>query len=405
MKRNYLIISVSSIALLIVLVIQVQWIVQTAKVKEELFNEKANMVVARTAEVLSADPQACRNFEIGTGAEELVKTDSLFTSYMDFYDINTDYSFAVAAPGQSSTQQSNNQDGAVYKKRLEEETTQSGLELSFFVEGKNKFILEEMGTLFLTSIVLILVVLVLFWRTILYLMKEKKIAGHTTEFLNNMTHEFKTPLTNIALAGKMISKDVSQEGKVKQYTEIILQENEKLRLQIEQVLNMSALERGEIRLQKVTVDVHQLIKESVNGMSLQIEIRNGMLSLDLKANRTEINGDRTHLTGAISNLIDNAIKYSHDKPMINISTYNEGNAMVLQIKDNGIGIEKEYQKKIFEKFFRVPTGDIHDVKGFGLGLTYIHKIITLHGGTIAVESLKDAGTTFSIKIPLADDGN
>jgi two-component system phosphate regulon sensor histidine kinase PhoR len=220
-----------------------------------------------------------------------------------------------------------------------------------------------------------------------------------------MTHEFKTPLTNIALAGKMISKDVSQEGKVKQYTDIILQENEKLRLQIEQVLNMSALERGEIRLQKGPVDLHQLIKESINGMSLQIEIRNGMLSLDLKANRTEINGDRAHLTGAISNLIDNAIKYSHEKPMINISTYNEGNAVVLQIKDNGIGIEKEYQQKIFEKFFRVPTGDIHDVKGFGLGLTYIHKIITQHGGTIAVESLKGAGTTFSIKIPLAVEGN
>ncbi len=328
MKRSYLIISVSSIALLIVLVIQVKWIVQTAKVKEELFNEKANMVVARTAEVLSADPQACRNFESGTGAEELVKTDSLFSSYMDFYDINTDYSFAVAAPGQSSIEKSNSKDETVYKKRLEEETTQSGLELSFFVEGKNKFILEEMGTLFLTSIVLILVVLVLFWRTILSLMKEKKIAGHTTEFLNNMTHEFKTPLTNIALAGKMISKDVSQENKVKQYTDIILQENEKLRLQIEQVLNMSALERGEIRLHKDKIDIHQLIKESVNGMSLQIEIRNGVLSLDLKATKTEINGDRAHLTGAISNLIDNAIKYSPEKPVINILTYNDGNAVV-----------------------------------------------------------------------------
>ncbi|MBK9048050.1 MAG: HAMP domain-containing histidine kinase [Bacteroidia bacterium] len=403
MKRSYLIISVSSIALLIVLVIQVKWIVQTAKVKEELFNEKANMVVARTAEVLSADPQACRNFESGTGAEELVKTDSLFSSYMDFYDINTDYSFAVAAPGQSSIEKSNSKDETVYKKRLEEETTQSGLELSFFVEGKNKFILEEMGTLFLTSIVLILVVLVLFWRTILSLMKEKKIAGHTTEFLNNMTHEFKTPLTNIALAGKMISKDVSQENKVKQYTDIILQENEKLRLQIEQVLNMSALERGEIRLHKDKIDIHQLIKESVNGMSLQIEIRNGVLSLDLKATKTEINGDRAHLTGAISNLIDNAIKYSPEKPVINILTYNDGNAVVLQIQDNGIGIEKEYQQKIFEKFFRVPTGDIHDVKGFGLGLTYIHKIITLHGGTISVESQKNVGTTFSITIPLPDE--
>lgn len=405
MKRNYLIISVSSLALVILLIIQVKWIIQTAKVKEELFNEKASMVVARTAEVLSADPEACKNFESGTDDKEIVKTDSLFTSYMKFYEINTDYSFAVSAPGQNSTEKSNSKDGAVYKKRLEEETTQSGLELSFFVEGKNKYILGEMGPLFLTSIILILVVLVLFWRTILSLLKEKKIAGHTTEFLNNMTHEFKTPLTNIALAGKMISKDVSQESKVKQYTDIILRENEKLRQQIEQVLNMSALERGEIRLQKDTVDLHQLIKESANGMSVQIEIRNGVLSLDLKANRTEINGDKAHLAGAISNLIDNAIKYSSEKPMINIVTFNEGNKIVIQIADNGIGIDKEYQQKIFDKFFRVPTGNIHDVKGFGLGLTYIHKIITLHGGSISVESQKNVGTTFSVTMPIADERN
>lgn len=397
MKRNYLIVAVSSIALLAVLVIQINWIFQTAKIKEELFNEKANMVVARTAEVLSSDPQACKNFESDAGGSEIVKTDSLFTSYMKFYDINADYSFAVTKPDNDASQ--TQQSGNVYTKRIEEETTQSGLELNFFVEGKNKFILAEMGPLFLTSVVLIMVVLVLFWRTILSLMKEKKIAGNTTEFLNNMTHEFKTPLTNIALAGKMINKDVGQETKVKHYTEIILQENEKLKTQIEQVLNMSALERGEIRLNRDTLDINNLLQECVQGMALQMESRQGTLDLQLKATHSSLQGDKTHLAGAFSNLIDNAIKYSKLNPLIVIRTFNSGKNLVVQISDSGIGISKEHHDKIFNKFFRVPTGDIHDVKGFGLGLTYIQKIISLHGGNIEVASEKGLGTTFTITLP------
>jgi two-component system, OmpR family, phosphate regulon sensor histidine kinase PhoR len=386
MKRNYLIIAISSVALLVVLVIQLNWIFQTAKIKEELFNEKANMVVARTAEVLSADPQACKNFESEAGGSELVKTDSLFTSYMKFYDINADYSFAVTKP-ENGFSQSNPSDN-VYKKRLEEETTQSGLELSFFVQGKNKFILAEMGPLFLTSVILILIVLILFWRTILSLMKEKR-----------MTHEFKTPLTNIALAGKMINKEFSQDTKVKHYAEIILQENEKLKTQIEQVLNMSALERGEIRLNKELLDIHQLLHDCIKGMALQIESRHGKLDLQLDALNTSVHGDKTHLAGAFSNLIDNAIKYSAQQPVIIIKTQNSGNKLILQITDNGIGIGKEYHDKIFDKFFRVPTGDIHDVKGFGLGLTYIQKIITLHAGSVQVASEKGVGTTFTITLP------
>jgi signal transduction histidine kinase len=231
-------------------------------------------------------------------------------------------------------------------------------------------------------------------------MKEKKISEHTTDFLNNMTHEFKTPLTNIALAGKMIVKDsTGMHGeKIKHYSEIILEENEKLRLQVEQILSMTALERGEIPLRKTEIDFHEVITNSVKHINLQIENRHGSLKLDLKADKFVICGDKTQLTNALCNLIDNAIKYSPEKPQVFIQTINIGKNLIVKISDTGLGIEKEYQKKVFDKFFRVPTGDVHDVKGFGLGLAYIKKIVQLHDGTIELQSEKGLGATFAITL-------
>ncbi len=224
-----------------------------------------------------------------------------------------------------------------------------------------------MGTLFITSVIL-LVVLFMFWRTVLSLIREKKIAEHTKDFLNNMTHEFKTPLTNIALAGKMIIKGTAarQEDKTKHYSEIILEENEKLRLQVEQVLSMTAFERGEIPLQRTALDLHQLITRSLRSMNLQIENKQGALTVNLQADQFVVTGDQTHLTNALCNLIDNAIKYSGEKAVLSIQTSNIGEHVLVEIADQGIGIKKEYHKQVFDKFFRVPTGDVHDVKGFGL---------------------------------------
>ena len=243
----------------------------------------------------------------------------------------------------------------------------------------------------------------MFWRTILLLMREKRLSEHTNDFLNNMTHEFKTPLTNIALAGKMITKDASnrQEEKIKHYSEIILAENEKLRLQVEQVLSMTALERGEIPLRKTELDVHELIREAIKYISIQIENKQGELKLNLDAENPVIFGDKTHLVNALYNLVDNAIKYSPEKPELSIRTHNHEKQFILVVSDKGIGIEKEYQKKVFEKFFRVPTGDVHDVKGFGLGLSYIKKIVELHQGKIDLESTPGKGTTFTITLPNA----
>ena len=399
--RTTIFIFVSSVALLIVLIIQVNWIYTTAKIKEEIFNDKANLVLSKTAQALSTDTAACRNMEECLGKDEIHKTDSLFNSSMNFYNFHIDYAFEVKKPEGNEQVSESGLKNNVYKKRLEEEATKNGLELNMILPGKKQFLLQEMGLLFITSVILIIIVLVLFWRTIMSLIREKKISEHTTDFLNNMTHEFKTPLTNIALAGKMIGKESSSgnEEKIKHYSGIILEENEKLRLQVEQVLSMTALERGEIPVRKEELDLHELIEHTIKSISIQIENLKGELTLNLKAEHAVIMGDKSHLTNAINNLIDNAIKYSKDRPKITVQTFNSGQNIIVTVSDSGIGIDKEYQKKVFDKFFRVPTGNVHDVKGFGLGLAYIKKIIELHNGTIVLQSESGRGTTFAITFP------
>lgn len=409
LNRSNIFISISA-ALLMVLIIQINWILETANIKEELFNEKANMVLARTTEALSSDTVTCKNMEIRVGKKELHKIDSLFTHYMNFYNFHVNYSFEVKPRSHSTLKESdliNNlypkQQPACYQKSLDDVANKTGFELKLIFPEKQQYINAEMGTMFITSVILILIVLVMFWRTILSLIKEKQLSEHTTDFLNNMTHEFKTPLTNIALAGKLITKEAAlkQEGKIKHYSEIILEENEKLRLQVEQVLSMTALERGEIPLQKTELDLHQLIKDALKSISIQIENKQGNLTLNLNANKFVVVGDKTHLTNALCNLIDNAIKYSKEKPELLIQTFNTDQNIIIEVSDKGIGIEKDYQKKVFDKFFRVPTGDVHDVKGFGLGLAYIKKIVELHEGTIELQSEKGKGTTFTITLPNA----
>lgn len=407
MNKTYLFISITSVALLALLLIQINWIVNAAKVKEQLFNEKANMVLSRTAEALSSDTTAYKNLQLFVGTNEVRKIDSLLNNYMKLYNIHIDYYFELKPTLPFSANQKTHpleflqEKTSAFTTCLEKGDSEEGLEFKLVFPKKEQFIRDEMGGPFITSVVLIVAVLVLSWRTILSLLKEKKIAEHIRDFLNNMTHEFKTPITNIALAGKMISREsfAKQEDKIRQYSEIILGENEKLRLQVEQVLSMTALERGEIPLQREPLDVHQLIEECLKRMQLQLDQQHGKVMYQPLASTSQIPGDRTQLSHALCNLIDNAIKYSDAAPELSIQTKSTGHRFILSVSDNGIGIEKQYHQKVFDKFFRVPTGNRHDVKGFGLGLAYIRKIVELHNGTIELQSEKGKGTTFILTLP------
>lgn len=244
------------------------------------------MVLSKTAEVLSSDKLTLKNLQISKGSDQVHKIDSLFSHFMNIYNIRIDYSFELQTKsgiGINENQLTNyvykDKEGS-YNTCMQEDSSKEWLELKLVFPKKEQFIRAEMGVPFISSVLLILVVLLISWRTILSLMKEKNIAARSTDFLNNMTHQFKTPLTNISLAGKMLTRDASihDEDKIKHYSGIILAENERLKLQVEQVLSMTALEKGEIPLQKTELNIKDLLNDCIENIQIQIEDKQGKLN-------------------------------------------------------------------------------------------------------------------------------
>lgn len=248
----------------------------------------------------------------------------------------------------------------------------------------------------------LLTILGIYIISINYMMRQKKIAEVKTDFINNMSHEFKTPLATISVATDSLANDkiATNPEKVKYYSGLIKQENLRMKKQVENVLNMSKLERNEVQLFLKETNVRELIKDISESFGLIVAQRNGTLTQEFEASKFSFKVDEFHISNALINLLDNANKYSPEAPQIKVRTRNEGNFYVIEISDRGMGMETDNKKKIFEKFFREETGNIHNVKGQGLGLSYVKKIIELHKGQILVESQKGKGSVFTIKLPM-----
>lgn len=249
----------------------------------------------------------------------------------------------------------------------------------------------------------LLTILGIYIISINYMMKQKKIAEIKTDFINNMSHEFKTPLATISVATDSLANDkiATNPEKVRYYASLIKQENLRMKKQVENVLNMSKLERNEVKLFLKETNIRELIKKTIESFSLIVEQRKGSLIQEFNANNYTFKIDEFHISNMLVNLLDNANKYSPEVPEISVKTRNEGNWYVIEISDKGMGMDTENKTKIFEKFFREETGNIHNVKGQGLGLSYVKKIIELHKGQVIVDSEKDRGSTFIIKLPMA----
>lgn len=259
-------------------------------------------------------------------------------------------------------------------------------------------LISQMGIWGFSSAVL-LIVIFFFIYTLLVILKQRRLSEIQKDFINNMTHEFKTPLSTIAISTAVLKDPniVQTPERLLNYATIIENENQRLKQQVERVLQMARLEKEDIGLKKEIYDVHELIQEAAKNNSISSK---ATLSLSLQAKNSTVLADKLHLINVLFNLFDNAIKYNQQAPRISIYTYNVNGSIGINIQDNGIGIRPEDQRKIFYRFYRVPTGNLHDVKGFGLGLSYVKLIVEAHKGKISVSSEPGNGSCFSIVLPL-----
>ncbi len=267
--------------------------------------------------------------------------------------------------------------------------------------NRDAAILGQMGFWWFSSGVLLLVI-AFFGYTLFVILKQKRLSEIQNDFINNMTHEFKTPIATIAISsGVLKHPGIAQSpGRLLNYASIISQEADRLQKGVERVLQMAVLEKDEIKLKKETISLHDLLTTVAEPFGVLLAGREGTLTFDLAARPDAVVADRLHLTNVLYNLLDNAVKYTPDRPDIRIATRNEKNGVCLSVTDNGIGIAPEHQKQVFEKFYRVPTGNRHDVKGFGLGLHYVRSIVKTHCGRTALSSCPGRGSTFSIWLPV-----
>ncbi len=263
------------------------------------------------------------------------------------------------------------------------------------------YLIKSMWVMLATSAVLMVVILVLFSYAVNTIYRQKKLSDIKNDFINNMTHELKTPIATISLACEALNDpDMRRsETAMSSYVGMIRDENKRLGVLVESVLRTSVFEHGEMKLQIQPVNIHKVVEQVISNIDIQIKKRKGEIITHLDASEWMVEADSLHITNVVYNLIDNAIKYSQGDPQIEIFTRDEMNGIAIAFKDNGIGISKENQKKVFDKLFRVPTGNIHNVKGFGLGLSYVSGVVQKHGGTVDVESELNKGSIFTIHLP------
>ena len=273
--------------------------------------------------------------------------------------------------------------------------------LLVYFPQQSRYNLQSLWMMMSVSLLLVLTIIAAFSYSVFTIIRQRKLSELKNDFINNMTHEFKTPISTISLACQALSdKDIPRTNEMyNDYIQIIGDENHRLGEMAEKILQTAILEKGNLHLRPEAIDMHSLISDAIHKIAIQIEIRDGVINQSLTAKHSMVKADKVHLSNVIFNLLDNANKYSPRKPQIMVSTADADGGIYISVNDKGMGISKANQKKIFDKLYRVPTGDVHNVKGFGLGLSYVKFIIEKHGGNIQVESEPGKGSTFTLFLP------
>ncbi len=396
--------------LVVLVAIQINWILKAAKMQETQFNHSVSMAMNRITENLSRDQKICmevtnclRNggscYLLMKNREEWASMGTMIRKDLNYYGINLNFEFDIVeiSPDNNSKKESS----VFVSDDLVNVLKQSGYELRIKFPEKRDFILAQIGYIFIFSIALIVLVTLSFIMIFGYFKKEKRLTENIVDFINNMTHEFKTPLTNIALANSMISKSekVESDEKLSFYSKVIRSEHDKLKQRVEELLKTSFSETGQPAFNE-NIDAASVLENIIETYSVQINDKSGAFSYKKKGSDFIVTGNTDMFHIAMGNIVDNAIKYCEGAPQIDISLISSESRVIIEISDNGIGIDKDQVTHIFEKYYRVPTGNVHDNNGFGLGLFHVRNIITRMNGKIKVSSTKGRGTQFTIELPI-----
>lgn len=404
-KFNYtsIIVSASALAIIALVLFQVQWIRHSSNLLEEQFNHQANMALCSAVEKMArsrsciVSNSSCSMFGDAGNCQLLL--DSIFKTEegnavlneaLAFYKLEMPYEVSVV----DQVEETPSNYSCSLSPLIESDTHYLNIDFT----DKEAFILEKLGFMAFSSLAIIIFIGLVFLLSSYYLIRQKKMSQNNKDFFNHMTHEFRTPLTNIKLASRLLAKKamLGQEG---QYLHIIQQESQQLMNQVERVLHLASLEQGDYQLKTEAIHLTQLIHTVLQEMELRIQAASAKITLRIPASLPLLKGDHFHLANAFRNLIDNALKYSKGQPIIEISASHQLNGILIQLQDNGQGISPAIQKQVFEKFKQGNSASVFDHKGFGLGLAYVKKIIELHRGKINVISTLGIGTRFDLFFP------
>lgn len=411
LKQQRFLAFITFIALIAILAIQVNWLFKAAKFEEITFNHKVNKALIKVREELensSTSNIEMKNYlcgrpcKVGMREKKIAELDSIIRSNLEIYHIDLDYTFEITAT--CSEQNTTKLFGTkFYLQSLNGLLEKDGIKIRLAFPNRNQFLLAQIRGTFLLAFFSVIFVMISFVFMSIMFKRESELLQQTSDFINNMVHEFQTPLANIRLAANLIKKKeiANIDNKISEYLSVIINENHKLENNVVEILKVS--QNGNDHNLNEDFDLQKLIVQTCNEFQTLIESKNGALNTHFDQKQLLVHGVPEHFRLIVSNLIDNAIKYAKGSPVISIKTFRNEHNVLIQIKDNGIGIDKKYHTKIFEKYYRVSTGDVHNVKGFGLGLTYVKKLIEQNRGKIEVASSKGAGTVFTIILPLNDE--
>ncbi len=415
-KNQRLVLSIMAVASMLgLLVIQIDWLMESIKMQETIFKKGVNMALQQTALKMAKDEALNTAMQNSIEKDSLINSQEVFTQNiitrldstvqkeLERYHINLDFRFLLINGEDTLSVEptSKVKNGELFHQSFASPDPNASIDLAIHFPGREKFIVKRLGIMFATSVLLILFTMATIFIILAYYRRERLFAQHVKDMVGNLTHEFMTPISSISLAGNMIitrNQKTGDQNTINLAT-AIKEENRKLQKQVDRLLKLAEVENSGFDYDKKAIDLQVIIDDAIQAVSFQLHQSEGSINCNYQATNTIIFADAMHLNDVFINLFTNSIKYSIEKPEIKVSTYNSQNKLFITISDNGIGFPTKEYKRIFEKYYRISTGNLHTTKGFGIGLYYVKMVIDAHYGKISVQSEPQKGSTFTLIFP------